>query len=66
MLIPHTALPADTLTSIVMEFVTRDGTDHTPVENRIDSVMRQLESGEAELHFDTESSTCNIVCDPMN
>ncbi len=61
MQIPHTELKAETLQAIVQEFVTRDGTDHSPDEQRVQTVMRQLENGEAELHFDADSETCNIV-----
>ena len=45
----------------IEEFVTRDGTDHTSADKRVESVRRQLDSGEAELHFDPDSETCNIV-----
>ena len=61
MQIPHSELSAETLAAIVLEFVTRDGTDHSPVDQRVASVMRQLVSGEAELRFDPESKSCNIV-----
>lgn len=61
MKIPHAELAADTLTAIVLEFVTRDGTDHSSVDRRVQSVMRQLENGEAELHFDPDSQTCNVI-----
>ena len=61
MQIPHAELSAETLAAIILEFVTRDGTDHSPVDQRVDTVMRQLESGEVELHFDPESKSCNIV-----
>lgn len=61
MKIPHAQLAPDTLSAIVLEFVTRDGTDHSPVDQRVESVMRQLDSGEAELHFDPETQTCNVV-----
>ncbi|MFK8115368.1 MAG: YheU family protein [Rubripirellula sp.] len=61
MQIPHAELAADTLSAIVLEFVTRDGTDLSPVDRRVESVMRQLDSGAVELHFDPESETCNIV-----
>ena len=61
MQIPHAKLSTDTLKAIVLEFVTRDGTDHSPVAPRVATVMRQLENGEAELHFDPESESCNIV-----
>jgi len=61
MLIPHTQLSHSALRAIVEEFVTRDGTDHSPVERRIEMVMRHLETGRAELHFDDETKTCNIL-----
>jgi hypothetical protein len=45
----------------VQEFVTRDGTDHSGIEQRIERVMKQLERGQAQLHYDAESQSCNIV-----
>ncbi len=61
MLIPHGKLPHTTLRAVVEEYVTRDGTDHSSVDTRIESVLRQLVSGQAELHFDLQSATTNIV-----
>jgi hypothetical protein len=61
MRIPHTELPPATLRAVVQEFVTRDGTDHSSVERRVESVLRQLEAGRLELHFDEQAQTCNII-----
>jgi len=61
MLIPHAQLSATALRAIVEEFVTRDGTDHSLVEPRIETVLRQLAAGRVALHFDHESETCNIL-----
>ena len=61
MRIPYTKLAPATLRAIVQEFVTRDGTDHSSVNRRIERVLRQLEVGRAELHFDDDTETCNIV-----
>ena len=61
MQIPHKQLSSQVLRAVVTEFVTRDGTDHSVVERRIDQVLRQLDAGQAELHFDSESQTCNIL-----
>lgn len=61
MLVPHQSLSPVALRAIVEEFVTRDGTDHSFVERRIEQVLRQLESGLVEVDFDRESETCNIV-----
>jgi len=51
----------ETLRAIVQEFVTRDGTDHSAVEERIAQVLRQIDEGLAELHFEQTTGTCNIV-----
>ena len=61
MRIIHTQLSPEALRSVVEEFVTRDGTDHTSVERRIENVLRQLDDGRVELHFDDETKTCNIM-----
>jgi len=57
----HTLLSSAALKAIVEEFVTRDGTDHSSIERRIESVMLQLQTGRVELHFDSDTQTCNII-----
>lgn len=59
--IPHTELSPPVLRAVVEEFVTRDGTDHSSVERRVEMVLLQLADGRAELHFDGETQTCNII-----
>ena len=44
MLIPHAQLSPATLRAVVEEFATRDGTDHSSVEQRIESVLSQLDA----------------------
>jgi uncharacterized protein YheU (UPF0270 family) len=61
MRIPHTLLSPPALRAIVEEFVTRDGTDHSSVERRIETLMRQLDASRVELHFDRKTETCNIL-----
>ena len=61
MQIPHSEVSTSTLKAIVLEFVTRDGTDHSPVDARVQRVLQQLEDGEVELHFDPETESCNII-----
>ena len=61
MRIPHTNLSPATLRAVVQEFVTRDGTDYSFVERRVENVLRQLEAGRVELQFDDQTRTCNIV-----
>lgn len=59
--VPHRLLTAGALRAIVAEFVTRDGTDHSAVEQRIETVLSQLNAGSVELHFEKETASCNIV-----
>jgi hypothetical protein len=61
MLIPHQEIEPSTLRKVVEEFVTRDGTDSSSVEPRIEAVMKQLKNGQAELHFDNDTKTTNIL-----
>lgn len=63
MQIPHTALAAATLRNLVEEFVTREGTDYGQafsLEEKVNQVLRQLESGQAVILFDALASTCHI------
>ena len=60
MRIPHTELSPATLRAVIQEFVTRDGTDYSSVERRVEDVLRLLEEGRVELHFDEETESCNI------
>jgi uncharacterized protein len=64
--IPHTQLSSVALRAVIEEFVSRDGTDHTSVERRIENVMRELDAGRVELHFDTKTATCNILPVELN
>ena len=59
--VSHTKLSTATLRAVVQEFVTRDGTDYSCVERRVENVLRQLEVGRVELHYDDHTQTCNIV-----
>jgi uncharacterized protein YheU (UPF0270 family) len=61
MRIPHAQLSPTALRAVIEEFVTRDGTDHSSVERRIEQVMGQLDAGRIELHFDDETETYNIL-----
>ena len=61
MRIPHLQLSPTALRAVVEEFVTRDGTDHSSVDERIESVLHQLDVGSVELHFEPETETCTIL-----
>ena len=64
MRISHLQLSPAALRAVIEEFVTRDGTDNSFVEQRIKLVLRQLDVGSVELHYEQETETCNIL--PMN
>ncbi|MBR9868179.1 MAG: YheU family protein [Oceanospirillales bacterium] len=65
MIIPWEELQADTLTSLITEFVTRDGTDYglneTTTDTRIEQVKAKLRQGEAVVLFSQSTGQCNIV-----
>lgn len=65
LVISHTHLTPAALRGLVEEFVTRDGTDYGSVEKTLDqkvaTLMRQLERGEAAIVYDSESQTTSIV-----
>lgn len=64
MLIPHTQLEPDTLTRLIEDFVTREGTDNgdeTPLTTRVERVRRALDKGEAVIIFDADHQQCQLA-----
>lgn len=64
MLIPHRMLEADTLTRLIEDFVTREGTDNgddTPLPVRVERVRRALDQGQAVIAFDPDSQQCQLM-----
>jgi len=64
MLIPAEMLESDTLTRLIEDFVTREGTDNgdeTPLETRIQRVRRALDKKQAVSVFDPESQQCQLA-----
>jgi uncharacterized protein len=63
--VPHTELRADLLRSVVEAFVLREGTDYgereVSLDSKVASVVRQLERGEAQIVFDPQSESVDIV-----
>lgn len=47
------------------EFITREGTDYgeveTPLEEKVEAIMKQLRAGKVAIFFDPSTETCNIV-----
>jgi len=65
MKIPWQSLSSDTLTALIEEFVTRDGTDYgvqeVALESRVKRVKRLLEEGKAYISYDEASESCTIL-----
>ncbi|MNJ39899.1 hypothetical protein D3C77_347810 [compost metagenome] len=64
MLIPYDQLEAETLTHLIEDFVTRDGTDNgddTPLETRVLRVRQALAKQQAFILFDLESQQCQLL-----
>lgn len=63
--VPHRELSAEALRGVVEAFVLREGTDYGEREYSLDQkvahVVRQLEEGDAQVLFDPESETVQIV-----
>ena len=62
--IPFQDLEIETLTAIIEEFISREGTDYgvheTSLEKKVQQVMNQLQRGEIVVTFDQESQSCDL------
>jgi uncharacterized protein YheU (UPF0270 family) len=62
--IPFQDLKVETLTAIVEEFISREGTDYgdheTSLEQKVQQVMNQLQRGKIVVTFDPESQSCDL------
>tara|TARA_B110000444_G_C18736838_1_gene546033 strand:- start:691 stop:903 length:213 start_codon:yes stop_codon:yes gene_type:complete len=62
--IPFKELEAGTLTAIIEEFISREGTDYgiheLSLEQKVQQVMKQLQRGEIVVTFDPESESCDL------
>jgi uncharacterized protein YheU (UPF0270 family) len=63
--IPHKELSPDALQGLVESFVLREGTDYgereLSLEQKTRDVFRQLERGEAQIVFDPNTESVDIV-----
>lgn len=62
--IPYERLSAEVLHSLIEHFVLREGTDYGhgeySLEEKVATVRRQLERGEAFIVFNSEDESCDI------
>ncbi len=63
--IPYQQLSQDALYGLIEEYVTREGTDYGhgdySLADKVAAVQRQLERGEAIIHYDSYMQNCNII-----
>jgi uncharacterized protein YheU (UPF0270 family) len=63
--VPHTELSTDALTGVIESFVLREGTEYgerdVSLETKVLQVRRQLERREAEIVFDPNTESIDIV-----
>jgi uncharacterized protein YheU (UPF0270 family) len=66
--IPHTELSSAALRGVVEAFILREGTDYGAREFSLDEkvghVMSQLERGDAQIVFDPETQSVDIIVLP--
>jgi hypothetical protein len=64
-IVPPQALSAETLRRVIESFVLREGTEYgerdVPLDSKVADVLRQLERGDAEIVYDPESQSVDIV-----
>ncbi len=65
MIIPHQELAKDTLINLIKEYVLREGTDYgeleVDLEQKVEQVLAQLDSGEAVIVYSELHETVNIM-----
>lgn len=63
-IIPFESLDPDTLSRLVQEFVTRDGTDYgvheQSLEDKTQSILQQIRVGRVVIVFDQASESVNL------
>ena len=63
--IPSAELEEETLSAVIEEFITREGTDYGEREfslaQKVAQVRRRLDSGQAALVFDPVTESCTIL-----
>jgi hypothetical protein len=68
--VPYTELSEDALRGVLESFVLREGTEYgerdVSLDQKVAQVTRQLQRGEAQIVFDPESQTIDIVVSARN
>ena len=63
--IPHEQLSPEALRGVIESYVLREGTEYgerdVSLDTKVDQVLRQIERGEAQIVFDPNSETIDIL-----
>lgn len=63
--IPHEQLSPEALRGVIESFVLREGTEYgerdVALDTKVDQVLRQIERGEAQIVFDPNTETVDVV-----
>lgn len=63
--VPHTELSPDALTGVIQSYVLREGTDYgeqvVPFETKVEQVRRAIERKEADIVYDQNTESIDIV-----
>ena len=66
--VPHGELSPEALTGVIQSFVLREGTDYGEreftLEQKMAQVRAQLETGDAQIFYDPDSASVDIVRTP--
>lgn len=64
-MIPYTELSAEALRGVIESFVLREGTEYgtqeISLEQKVAQVMRQLQRKEAQITFDPDTNSVDII-----
>jgi hypothetical protein len=63
--IPFRELSPEALQGLLEEIASRDGTELTPVADKVKTMRAALESGKLRLVFDPTSETCSLAEPPV-
>ena len=66
--VPHDQLSPEALRGLIESYVLREGTEYgerdVSLDTKVAQVLRQIERGEAQIVFDPNSETIDIVVKP--
>jgi uncharacterized protein YheU (UPF0270 family) len=66
--VPYTELSPEALRGVIESFVLREGTEYgerdVALEDKVSQITRQLRRGEAQILFDPDSETIDLVVIP--